>query len=111
MMNQYHAQRSRSDSGSLRIGTIPVGTVLYIRDTRNLGIVPSRSIRRDPWIVTAWLNREYYPCSRKRPPVVYMIGGHLAVVKSLRTGAEKRVSDHILLACSDAGLEVFNVAL
>lgn len=94
-----------------RIGTIPIGTIAYIQDDhRPIGatmqtarLTPRRMHARNPWVVVAWLNREYYPAVHGKG-VVYMRGGHLAVVKSLRDGRTKTVADWVLLQCVDAGL-------
>ena len=91
MIRQYNAQRFRY-RGPHRVGTVAVGTIAYLWS------------RREPWIITAWLNRKYYPCVAGRPATTYMLGGHLAVVKSLRSNEVKRVADWLLLACEDAGL-------
>jgi hypothetical protein len=99
MMRQYYAQRFRA--GSLkRVGTIPVGTIVYIQD----GIRPLSGLRqppicRNPWIVESWHPRMF--CGKA------MAGGHLATVRSLRDGRSQQVADWILLACIDAGLEKF----
>lgn len=127
MFRQYYAQRFRrmypvvakkvgrktvhyADPRDRQIGTIPVGTILYIQD----GINPLKGftrpmICREPWIVEAWLPREYakwHPLSRKFTSV-FIRGGHLAIVRSLRNNRVKQVADWILLACVDAGLETF----
>ena len=90
MMNQYHAPRFRGDA-RLGRGTIDVGTILYIQDGRGPVVC------RNPWIVEAWHNRECLGA--------ILAGGHLATVRSLRTGERRKVADHFLRAASDAGLE------
>jgi hypothetical protein len=128
MFRQYYAQRFRSmyppitkrvgrktvyysDPRDRQIGTIPVGTILYIQDrvsplkglTRNV-------VCREPWIVEAWLPREYAKWDRASRTfrTVRIRGGHLAVVRSLRDRRRRKtVADWILLACVDAGLEKF----
>ncbi len=137
MLRQYHAQRyqpwfpaiaetigkgkraktvyrSRPDDlGRLhRVGTVPIGTTVYIQDDhRPLGggmsalqFRPRRDCCKNPWVVIAWLNREYFPAVQGARAVTYMTGGHLALVKSLRDGRVKQVSDWILLQCVEAGL-------
>lgn len=126
MIHQYHARRFRSlyppqprkvgrrivyerDPRDRNIGTIAVGTILYIQD----GIRPLRGfsreiVRRDPWIVEAWLPREYaaWDAASRSFKRTWIAGGHLAVVRSLRNGNRvQTVADWILLACMDAGLE------
>ena len=96
MTRQYHAQRCQGNC-PLRIGTIPAGEIIYIQDgIRPLSGIHPPVIMRDPWIVEAWLNRDGLYGA--------MTGGHLAVVRSLRTGRRTTVADWILLYCVDAGL-------
>src|SRR5947207_9183246 len=77
MFRQYYAQRFRSmyptiprqvgrktvyyaDPRDRQIGTIPVGTILYIQDgVRPLNGLTRDIVRREPWIVEAWLPRDY----------------------------------------------------
>lgn len=94
MERQYNAPRFRYDESGRRVGTIPVGTILYIQDRLQRYQSP---VRRNPWIVECWHNREYHPCVKGRPDTTYMVGGHLATVRSLRTGERRKVSDHWLL--------------
>ena len=113
MIRQYYAHRFRRSSGprDRRVGTIDVGTILYIQD----GISPLRGftrqiVCREPWIVEGWIPRED---SKWNPQsgtfhTVRISGGHLAQVRSLRDRRRVQlVADWILLACSDAGLEKF----
>jgi hypothetical protein len=111
MIRQYGAQRFSTGPRGKRIGTIPVGTIVYIQD----GINPLRGLTRpivcrEPWIVEAWLPRDYSkwnPTSRSFT-TVRIAGGHLAMVRSLRNRRRVEcVADWILLACIDAGLERF----
>lgn len=90
-----------------RVGTVPIGTIVYLQDgLRPFGRDSHHPIVcRNPWQVVAWRNREYFPAVAGRPRVTYMVGGHLAEVKSLRDGRVKLVADWMLLACLDAGLE------
>jgi hypothetical protein len=126
MFRQYYAQRFRPmypsiprqvgstivyepDRRDRRIGTIPVGTILYIQD----GVRPLRGltrdvIRREPWIVEAWLPRDYskWNSTTRSFKTVRIAGGHLAIVRSLRDRKRvETVADWIMLACLDAGLE------
>ena len=128
MTRQYYAQRFKSscppnpvstfklgkpgcDLRDKRIGAIPVGTILYIQDgVRPLHGLTKEIVCREPWIVEAWLPREY---SRKSPStgrfeITRVAGGHLAIVRSLRDRRRvQKVADWILLACRDADLERF----
>lgn len=128
MFRQYYAQRFRSmyppiakivrrktvyyaEPRDRKIGTIPVGTILYIQD----GVNPLKGLTRDvvqrePWIVEAWLPREYakWDGVSRTFRTVRIRGGHVAVVQSLRDRRRRNtVADWILLACLDAGLEKF----
>lgn len=128
MFRQYYAQCFRSmyppiakivrrktvyyaDPRDRQIGTIPVGIILYIQD----GVSPFKGLTRDvscrePWIVEAWLPREYskWDGVLRTFKSVRIRGGHLAVVRSLRDRRRRKtVADWILLACLDAGLEKF----
>lgn len=126
MFHQYHAQRFLSlypvrpkkigrriiyerDPRDRNVGTIAVGTILYIQDgVRPLSGFSRAFIRRDPWIVEAWLPREYakWDVASRSFKTTWIAGGHLAVVRSLRNrNRVQTVADWILLACMDAGLE------
>jgi hypothetical protein len=96
-MHQYYAQRFCGGS-SKRVGTIPVGTIVYIQDgIRPLRRFCQRPVCRNPWIVESWHPRDHFGKA--------MAGGHLATVRSLRDGRRQQVADWLLLACIDAGLE------
>lgn len=126
MFHQYYAQRFRSlypstpkqvgdktiyepDPKDKKIGTIPVGTMLYIQDdVRPLHGLTREVICREPWMVEAWIPRNYskWDDLAKKFITVRAAGGHLAVVRSLRDRRKvQEVADWILLACLDAGLE------
>jgi hypothetical protein len=78
MIHQYYAQRFLAGSPK-RIGTIPVGTIIYIQDgMRPLSGFRKPPICRNPWIVESWLPRTV--CGKA------MAGGHLATVCSLLDG-------------------------
>jgi len=119
VIRQYYAQRSRpcdvtapasgADLRNKRIGVIAVGTIVYIQD----GVTPLRGLTRqvvcrEPWIVEAWLPRDYakWDPTLRRFKAMRIVGGHLALVRSLRDRKRvQMVADWILLACIDAGLE------
>lgn len=126
MFHQYYASRFRpsyppiaktvrrktvyySDPRDKHIGTIPVGTILYIQDgVRPLNGLTREVICREPWIVEAWIPRDYAKWDEPTKTFrnVRIRGGHLAAVRSLRDRRRvKTVADWILLACLDAGLE------
>ena len=119
MIRQYYAQRSRpcdvsesasgADLRNKRIGVISVGTIVYIQD----GVTPLRGLTRqvvcrEPWIVEAWLPRDYakWDPTLREFKAMRIAGGHLSLVRSLRDRRRvQMVADWILLACIDAGLE------
>jgi hypothetical protein len=128
VFQQYYASRYRSryppiakivrrktvyypDPRDKQIGTIPIGTILYIQD----GINPLKGftrpfVCREPGIVEAWLPRDYakWDGLSRTFKTVRIRGGHLAIVRSLRNrNRVQPVADWILLACLDAGLEKF----
>ena len=114
MIRQYYAQRFRrsSESRNRPVGTIDVGTIVYIQD----GIRPLRGftqpiVCREPWIVEAWIPREHSNWDQRSRTFksVRISGGHLAQVRSLRDRRRVQlVADWILLACIDEGLEKFS---
>jgi len=127
VFRQYYAQRFRrscplksqkvgrdrvvfsSDPHDKRIGTIPVGTIVYIQDgVRPLQGLTKQIVCREPWMVEAWLPRDYskWDESTRSFKTVRVAGGHLAVVRSLRDrNRVQPVADWILHACIDSGLE------
>lgn len=100
MTHQHGAQRYYRLADGRKIGTIAVGSIFYIQDWHKPLGLPRYApmIRREPWIVEAWLPRIYALTGRA------MRGGHLAQVRSLRTGRRETVSDWILLQCEELGL-------
>jgi hypothetical protein len=126
VFRQYYAQRFRSlypptikkiggktihyaDPRDRQIGTIGVGAILYIQDGVNpLNGLTRPIVCREPWIVEAWLPRDYakWDAASRTFKDVRIRGGHLAIVRSLRDRRRvQTVADWILLACCDAGLE------
>jgi len=105
MLRQFNTPRFRLWLGK-RVGTIPVGTIVYIQDgVRPLTALSRPAVMRNPWIVEAWLSRDYSLPTAGKWTIVKRSGGHLASVRSLRDGRRQLVADWILLACIDAGLE------
>jgi hypothetical protein len=112
MIRQYGAQRFTlvcpPAIANKQIGTIPVGTIVYIQDgVRPLNGLSRALACREPWIVEAWLPRDYskWDSDLKQFRTVRISGGHLAQVRSLRDSRHtKQVADWILLKCIDAGL-------
>jgi hypothetical protein len=113
MIRQYRAQRFTFDCppavANKQVGTIGVGTIVYIQDgVKPLGGLPCPIVCREPWIVEAWLPRDYskWDCNLKHFRTVRISGGHLAQVRSLRDRRRvKLAADWILLECIDAGLK------
>ena len=113
MLRQYNPQRFRrlaTPLGEKRIGTISVGTIIYIQD----GLRPFRGFTRpilcrEPWIVEAWIPRDDFkwePATR-RYKGVRISRGHLAQVRSLRDRRRVQlVADWILHYCVDEGLDI-----
>src|SRR5687768_2695987 len=85
MQSQYHHVR-----GARINNPLPVGAIVYVQDPQGLRSRYHRSIRANPWIIEAWHNRE---CMGR-----YLVGGHLATVRSLRDGRRVQVADWLLLA-------------
>lgn len=107
MEYQYHAPRFRLLPDGRHVGTINVGAILYIQNGVSPFKFPDHIICREPWRVETWLPRQYTVrdprtgCHRAVP----CVGGHLALVRSLRDSRKTaRVADWILLACVDRGL-------
>jgi hypothetical protein len=113
MVHQYGAQRSTfscpPELGHRCVGTIPVGSIVYIQDgVKPLSGFTRPVVCREPWIVEAWLPRDYskWDPNLKQIRTVRISGGHLAQVRSLRDRRRvKLVADWILLQWIDAGLE------
>lgn len=111
MTHQYRAVRFRRHANGRWVGTIPVGTIVYIQDNVSpLGGLRHVPVCREPWIVEAWLNRDYQKLTKGGWVTAQMVGGHLAQVRSLRTGRRQKIADWILRYCVDAGLEVFHAS-
>jgi hypothetical protein len=104
MNRQYGAQRFKGGYNPHRVGSLEIGTIYYLQD--GVGPMGRRDMlmitRRNPWILVSWHNREYCPAMKGHPPTTYMVGGHLATVRSLRTGEVKQVADWLLRWHEDA---------
>jgi len=99
MIRQYYPQRCKPTAFHGRpVGTIDVGTIAYLQDDYR------RPVCRNPWIVLAWIPKDYAKCTAGRFHTVRLAGGHLARVRSLRDGRELTISDCHLLAADNAGL-------
>ena len=103
MINQYRAQCGRPaehGKGGL-IGQYPAGTILPVNNFVQAFSNRTFSIGRGPWIIEAWLNREYHKFIAGRCFTVYLAGGHLAEIRSLSTGKRARISDAHIRATMD----------
>jgi hypothetical protein len=103
---QYHSQRFRNRNGR-RVGTVPVGAIVYIQDGVSPMRFPDRTVMREPWQVEAWIPRETTVRDPKtgQHSLKRCAGGHLAVARSLSDRRKTRiVADWLLLACIDRDL-------
>jgi hypothetical protein len=77
---------------------IQVGEVVYVQD----GLGPFgprqfwRPVRKDPYIVESFANREYAQYAGGQYRTVYIRGGHLVTLRSLRTGRRIQVADWLV---------------
>lgn len=105
MIRQYHSQRHRIGEFGRPVGAIAVGAIFRVTDS-------SRGIERyvDTVMVEAWLPRDY-AIARKGPgdhrthATVRICGGHLAVVRSLRSGRRGLLADWLLHTASEQQIE------
>lgn len=105
MLHQFNTSPFRRWNGR-HVGTIPTGTIVYIQDNVRPFRFPERVSCREPWQVIAWIPRELPTFRRGEWQAKRCAGGHLAMVRSLRTGRVRKVADWILRACIEAGLEI-----
>jgi hypothetical protein len=109
MEHQYYSQRFRYRNGR-RVGTVPVGEIVYIQDNVSPFRFTEYIQTREPWQVEGWIPREmiYRGSNIGQHSLKRCAGGHLAVVRSLRDQRKtKVVADWLLLACIDRGLVRF----
>ena len=110
MIRQYNAQRRQGGNNPLGIGVIAIGTIFYVQDEgwwrdRYRGA----PIRRNPWIVDAFLNGTMGAARRNRATGLweglYLAGrSDMAVVRSLRDGRRRQVAIRTLILHQDHGL-------
>jgi len=103
MLQQYNPQRFYQRflrNKPVRVGTIPVGEIIYIQDgCRPFGRSQyADTVKRAPWIIEAWLPREVGAARKINGKYAnsFRAGGHLAQVRCLRTNRRKIVADWIL---------------
>jgi hypothetical protein len=110
MIRPYHAQRRQGGNNPFGIGVIAVGTIFYLQDEgwwrdRYRGA----PIRRNPWIVDAFLNGTMGAARRNRATGLWEglnLAGRsdMAVVRSLRDGRRRQVAIRTLILHQDHGL-------
>lgn len=93
MIHYYHHCTKR------RSAALRVGLICYPQDYfRPLGWDWRHdAIRRNPWIIEGFCNRETFGRG-------YARGGHLVLIRSLRDGRRKLVADWLLKIASELGL-------
>ena len=111
MMRQYFARRRRGGTNPLGVGVIAVGGIYYVQDAAYFRDRHAcrRAVRKEPWIVEAFLNAMLHASRRDRDggswESTYVSGRcDLAVVRSLRDGRRRTVAVHLLLLHDDLGL-------
>lgn len=83
--------------------TVPVGAIICSRCFFKPFGNSCFTLGKGPFIVEAWLNREYSKHISGRFVTVYIRGGHLAVIRDISSGKRHRIADHYLLAAWDNG--------
>ena len=111
MMRQYFARRRRGGTNPLGVGVIAVGSVYYLQDATYFRdrSARGRAVRKEPWMVEAFLDGELHASRRDRDggswESTYVSGRcDLAVVRSPRDGRRRTVAVHLLLLHDDLGL-------
>ena len=88
-----------------------VGQVVYLQDgLRPMGVARYWSpVRREPWIVESFANREVGAgrLVGGKWENVWMLGGHLVVLRSLRTGRLVTVADWLVCMSEELAGEWF----
>lgn len=96
MFTQYRPQRHRirtlPNGRAVQVGTMEIGSIFRASNGR----------KNASYIIEAWHNREYYPCTASRPRTIFMVGGHLATVRNLGTGERSQLADHHIMRLLDA---------
>ena len=105
MIRQYNSGYGRRWKGvSGLVGPIEAGAIFYLHVN---GFGAKDEFFDEPWQVVGWLNRDTFVggCNGRRAERRVMAGGHLALVKSLRTGQVKKIACHYLYAAEQNGLQ------
>lgn len=109
MLRMYYAQRRRGGHNPHGVSSISLGSIFYFQDNvRPMGGDPFQyrsPVRKNPWIVVAFLNREYFLCIKGAPPITYLAGGHSILIRSLRDGRYKTVGEWCVHACEELDLD------
>lgn len=110
MIRQYFAHQRRGGCNPLGVGVIPVGATFYIQDEGWWGDrYRGAPIRRNPWIVEAFLNGTL-AAARRDPETGMWQDRYLsrrsdtAVVRSLRDGRRRRIAVRVLILHEEHGL-------
>lgn len=91
MLRQYNPQRFRYETirgNTCKVGTVEVGAILNVRGTK---------VR-----VEAWIPRDYSIYERGHFQTRRIAGGHMALVRNLRTNRQFPLSDVWLLDAPEA---------
>ena len=110
MIRQYKAQRRLGGANPLGVGVIAIGSIYYLQDRSFFDSrCEGEAIRRNPWIVEAFLNGTCAASRRNRVTGrwedVYLSGrSDTAVVRSLRDGRHRVVTVNYLQVHDDQGL-------
>lgn len=90
MIRQYGAYRARGGSNPLRVGTIAVGTIVYLQDQSFFrDPYASQLVCRTPWQLEGYLNGQLHASRRNRDTGLWESAfrsgrSDMAVVRSLR---------------------------
>ena len=108
MLRQYNGPSYKGGFNPLYVGTIPIGAVFYLQDPHVLRRGEA-AIRRNPWMVIAWLPRRIEAWGRDKNgnwtiPTYVASNMDEALVQSLRDGRITRIRYHVLKLHEELGL-------
>jgi hypothetical protein len=110
MIRQYKAHRRRGGYNPLGVGVIAVGSIYYLQDHGFFhDRFGGRTVRRNPWIVEAFLNGTFAAARRNRETghsedAIVSGRSDTAVVRSLRDGRRSTGPVRFLELHDDLGL-------
>lgn len=101
MLRQYRTQTILGGDNPLQVGPLAVGTMFRFESIvryRPTGYRkhPYAAVYGDIYIIDGFENRDYTKRVGNTHISVKITGGHLVVVRNIRTGQTKRVADHII---------------